>query len=70
MIQFYFTMFLLFPSLYLYLNKDGYSYYLSLIMITVSLLYARITIELHIAICTSKKLNLVMIFILQILLFL
>ena len=47
----------IFPALYLYLNKDGFSKYLSLIMITVSLLYARITIELHITICTSNQIK-------------
>ena len=47
----------IFPALYLYLNKDGYRNYLSLIMITVSLLYARITIELHITICTSNQIK-------------
>ena len=47
----------IFPSLYLYFNKNGYSNYLSFIIISVSLLYARITIELHISICTSKKIQ-------------
>ena len=47
----------IFPALYLYFNKDGYNNYLSFIMITVSLLYARITIELHITICTLKKIQ-------------
>ena len=47
----------LFPSFYLLINKEGYSYYLSFIIMTISLLYARITIELHIAICTSQTIK-------------
>ena len=44
-----------FPGIYLYLNKECYSKYLTLILFFITALYSKIIINLQIFICTGDK---------------
>ena len=46
---------ILFPGIYLYLYKENYSIYLSLIIAFISILYSKIVINLQLCICTGDK---------------
>ena len=44
-----------FPGIYLYLNKECYSKYLTLIIFFITVLYSKIIINLQLCICTGDK---------------
>jgi hypothetical protein len=50
-----FTNVILFPGIYLFINEENYSKYLTLILFFVALLYSKMTIQLQLCICTGDK---------------
>ena len=50
-----FTNVILFPGIYLFINEEYYSKYLTLILFFVALLYSKMTIQLQLCICTGDK---------------